>query len=79
MKKLILIFLFLPLMCVFAQKQTIEQAEFFTGDDPGEGKGTPLNLSQLGDPKILDLDGTRSDMGYYGGPDAPLLPYFTIP
>jgi len=32
-----------------------------------------------GDPTIFDLDGTRSDMGYYGGPDAPLLPYVTMP
>ena len=32
-----------------------------------------------GDPTIFDLDGTHSDMGYYGGPDAPLLPYITMP
>ncbi len=32
-----------------------------------------------GDPTILDLDGTRSDIGYYGGPDAPILPYLTLP
>ena len=36
-------------------------------------------LKDAGDPNIFDLDGTRSDMGYYGGPDAPLLPYITMP
>ncbi len=32
-----------------------------------------------GDPTLLDLDGTRSDIGYYGGPDAPLMPYIAPP
>ncbi len=36
-------------------------------------------LSGTGDPSLLNLDGSPSDMGYYGGPDAPLLPYVTLP
>lgn len=36
-------------------------------------------LKDSGDPNIFDLDGTRSDMGYWGGPDAPLIPYLTFP
>jgi hypothetical protein len=36
-------------------------------------------LKDTDDPNIHDLEGTRSDMGYYGGPDAPLLPYITFP
>jgi hypothetical protein len=32
-----------------------------------------------GAPTLLNLDASRSDMGYYGGPDAPLLPYVTLP
>ncbi|HUI30721.1 MAG TPA: hypothetical protein VLX91_10925 [Candidatus Acidoferrales bacterium] len=30
-----------------------------------------------GKPDIYDPDGTRSDMGYYGGPDAPVFPVVT--
>lgn len=37
------------------------------------------SAKDAGDPTLLDLDGSRSDMGYYGGPDAPLLPYITLP
>ncbi|MBM2815706.1 MAG: Cell surface glycoprotein with copper-binding domain [Ignavibacteria bacterium] len=32
-----------------------------------------------GDPTIFDWDGTISDMGYYGGPDAPMQPYISLP
>jgi hypothetical protein len=28
----------------------------------------------LGNPSILDPDGSRSDMGYFGGPDCPIYP-----
>ena len=30
-----------------------------------------------GKPDIYDPDGSRSDMGYYGGPDAPVFPVVT--
>lgn len=30
-----------------------------------------------GKPDLLDPDGSRSDMGYYGGPDAPVAPVVT--
>jgi hypothetical protein len=30
-----------------------------------------------GQPELNDPDGTRSDMGYYGGPDAPISPVVT--
>ena len=32
-----------------------------------------------GDPTLLDHDKSRSDMGIYGGPDAPLMPYVSLP
>jgi len=41
--------------------------------------GANSQLIDGGDPTILDLDGSISDIGYYGGPDAPLLPYITLP
>ncbi|TAL68548.1 MAG: hypothetical protein EPN82_09725 [Bacteroidetes bacterium] len=54
-------------------------------EDPGFSSDGQYRISlqskckDSGDPTIFDLDGTRSDMGYYGGPDAPLLPYVTTP
>ncbi len=51
MKKLVL-FLFCIYLAAFAQKQSIDSAEYFIGNDPGEGKGTALNLSSLGDATI---------------------------
>ena len=44
--------------------------------DPDYEGGAPGRLSggsplvDLGDPEILDLDGSRSDMGLSGGPEA---------
>lgn len=41
--------------------------------DPGTNDFTLLSTSTLidrGDPEIRDVDGTRSDMGLYGGPEA---------
>jgi len=51
MKKIILIFLASISIC-FGQKQTIEQAEYYIGDDPGEGKATPLQLANFGDATV---------------------------
>lgn len=34
-------------------------------------------VSDLGTPDFTDPDGTRSDMGYFGGPDAPVFPVVT--
>ena len=54
-----------------------------TEENPGLDNEFRISKSSkcfdAGDPNILDLDGTRSDMGYYGGPDAPLLPCITFP
>jgi len=52
MKKILVLLLLLPLTLVFAQKQTIEQAEYFIGADPGEGNGTPLQLDNFGDATV---------------------------
>lgn len=49
-------------------------------DDPQFPSETDFMLSatspcwDTGKPDIYDPDGSRSDMGYYGGPDAPVLP-----
>lgn len=46
----------------------------------GDYRISPSSVCKdAGDPTILDLDGTSSDIGYYGGPDAPILPYITLP
>lgn len=36
-------------------------------------------LIDAGDPNILDLDGSRSDMGVYGGPLGQMYSYFDLP
>ena len=51
MKKIILIF-FASFSICFAQRQTIEQAEYYIGDDPGEGKGIALQLANFGDATV---------------------------
>ena len=67
MKKIILFMLLFSFSICLAQKQTIEQAEYFTGDDPGEGKGTALNLSNFGDAtvNITWNDLPKLSMGQY--------------
>jgi len=51
--------------------------------DPLFISATDFHLAQAspcvntGHPGIFDPDGTRSDMGYYGGPDAPVHPVVT--
>ncbi len=49
--------------------------------DPGFSPDFRLSSTSpcfgTGDPTILNLNASRSDMGYYGGPNAPLLPYAT--
>lgn len=65
------LFPFLLLICYysicFAQKQSIIQAEYFIGDDPGEGKGVPINLSNFGDAtvKITWKDLPKLSRGQY--------------
>jgi hypothetical protein len=49
--------------------------------DPGFGGDAQYRsmIKDTGDSGLLDLDGSTSDVGYYGGPDAPLLPYVELP
>ena len=45
---------------------------FPSTDDYHVTQGTPC--WDTGHPSLKDPDGTRSDMGYFGGPDAPIYP-----
>lgn len=66
----------------------LERGKFTTGNinlDPRfvDAQNGDLHLSDnspcrdSGNPALLDPDGTRSDMGYYGGPDTPIFPIVT--
>ncbi len=49
--------------------------EFVSSTDFRLQTGSPC--IDAGKPDIYDPDGSRSDMGYYGGPDAPVFPVVT--
>lgn len=52
MKKIIPLFILIFTYFSYSQNQPIVQAEYFVGNDPGEGKGTPINLLDLGSASV---------------------------
>ncbi len=53
---------------IWGQGNIFDQEPLFNGNDYRLRDGSPgINL---GDPSIEDIDGTRSDIGVYGGPYA---------